>query len=524
MSGSTAAPDQLDERLVRTSPLRKLLGRPELGSVVGAAAVFLFFAIVADSFLQASSFGTVLYAASVLGIMAAPVALLMIGGEFDLSAGVMVTSSALISSMFSYQMTANVWVGVFVSLLVTLAIGAFNGFMLTRTKLPSFIITLGTFLMLTGLNLGFTKLISGTVSTKAIGDMEGFESARVLFASTLTLGGVEFKVTILWWAALVGIATWILLRTRFGNWIFAVGGEADAARAVGVPVIRTKIGLYLGVAFAAWISGQHLLFSYDVVQSGEGVGNELTYIIAAVIGGCLITGGYGSAIGSAVGAFIFGMTSKGIVYAEWNPDWFKFFLGAMLLLATLLNAWVRKRAGGDNSSGNGRVRRQSAGRRWLEPDAHYLLDRVKRQHPRHHRAASSPNWPARAMRCASSVLQDIGQWLGVGIANLAAALDPSCFVIGGGVSAADDLLIGPARDAFKRSPHRPRLPPRGPGIAKAQLGPEAGMVGAADLARLVARRFRRANRRRVERYERYAQIYDQAASTIRNTRSTRTVD
>ncbi|MGW5071002.1 ABC transporter permease, partial [Streptomyces cyaneofuscatus] len=156
MSGSTATPEQVDERLVRTSPLRKLLGRPELGSVVGAAAVFLFFAIVADSFLQASSFGTVLYAASVLGIMAAPVALLMIGGEFDLSAGVLVTSSALISSMFSYQMTANVWVGVFVSLLVTLAIGAFNGFMLTRTKLPSFIITLGTFLMLTGLNLGFT--------------------------------------------------------------------------------------------------------------------------------------------------------------------------------------------------------------------------------------------------------------------------------------------------------------------------------------------------------------------------------
>ncbi|WP_328667063.1 ABC transporter permease [Streptomyces sp. NBC_00322] len=341
---ATTPPQKSDERLLRTSPMRKLMGRPELGSVVGAAAVFIFFSIVADSFLQASSLSTVLYAASTLGIMAVPVALLMIGGEFDLSAGVLVTSSALISSMFSYQMTANVWVGVFVSLLVTLAIGVFNGFMLTRTKLPSFIITLGTFLMLTGLNLGFTKLISGTVSTKSIADMEGFSSAKKLFASQLTLGDVTLKVTILWWFALVALATWILLRTRFGNWIFAVGGGADAARAVGVPVSKTKIGLYMGVAFAAWVSGQHLLFSFDVVQSGEGVGNELTYIIAAVIGGCLITGGYGSAIGSAVGAFIFGMTSKGIVYAEWNPDWFKFFLGAMLLLATLLNAWVRKRA------------------------------------------------------------------------------------------------------------------------------------------------------------------------------------
>ncbi|MGK5638504.1 ABC transporter permease [Streptomyces sp. URMC 126] len=342
MSSTTATVPETAPR-GRSLP-RRLLGRPELGSVVGAAAVFLFFAIVADSFMTAPGLSTVLYASSTIGIMAVPVALLMIGGEFDLSAGVMVTSSALVSSMFSYQMTANVWVGVGVSLLVTLAIGFFNGFVLTRTKLPSFIITLGTFLMLTGLNLGFTKLISGTVSTKTIGDMEGFESARALFASHFTLGDVDLQVTVLWWIGLVAVATWVLLRTRAGNWVFAVGGGVDAARAVGVPVRRTKIGLYMAVAFCAWVSGQHLLMSYDVVQSGEGVGNELLYIIAAVIGGCLMTGGYGSAIGSAVGAFIFGMTSKGIVYAQWNPDWFKFFLGAMLLLATLLNAWVRKRA------------------------------------------------------------------------------------------------------------------------------------------------------------------------------------
>ncbi|MFF8532683.1 ABC transporter permease [Streptomyces sp. SAS_267] len=347
MTATAPAPapgPKTDERLLKTSPLRKLLSRPELGSVVGAVAVFLFFAVFADSFVRAASLSTVLYAASTIGIMAVPVALLMIGGEFDLSAGVMVTSSALISSMFSYQMTANVWVGVVVSLFATLAIGVFNGVMLTRTDPPSFIITLGTFLMLTGMNLGFTKLISGTVSTKSISDMEGFSSAKDVFASTVTIGGVDFKITILWWLALVAVATWILLRTRVGNWIYAVGGGEEAARAVGVPVDKTKIGLYMGVALGAWISGQHLLFSFDVVQSGEGVGNELIYIIAAVIGGCLITGGYGSAIGAAVGALIFGMVSKGIVFAEWNPDWFKFFLGVMLLLATLLNHWVRKRA------------------------------------------------------------------------------------------------------------------------------------------------------------------------------------
>jgi len=333
-----------DERLAPRSPLRRLLGRPELGSVVGALAVFVFFSFAADSFLRASSLSTVLYASSTIGIMAVPVALLMIGGEFDLSAGVMVTSSSLVASMFSYQMTANVWVGVGVSLLVTLAFGLFNGAMLVRTKLPSFIITLGMFLMLTGLNLGLTKAISGTVSTKSISDMEGFDSAKAVFASQLTVGGVDIQITVVWWLALVALATWLLLRTRAGNWIFAVGGGQHTARAVGVPVARTKMGLYLGVALGAWISGQHLLLNYDVVQSGEGVGNELIYIAAAVIGGCLLTGGYGSAVGAAVGALIFGMTNKGIVYAQWSPDWFKFFLGAMLLIAVLLNAWIRRRA------------------------------------------------------------------------------------------------------------------------------------------------------------------------------------
>ncbi|GAA4670729.1 ABC transporter permease [Streptomyces youssoufiensis] len=339
-----ADPPGPDERLLHRSTWRSLLGRPELGAVVGAVAVFVFFSVVADSFLQLSSLSTVLYASSTIGIMAVPVALLMIGGEFDLSTGVAVTTSALVSSMFSYQMTANVWVGVGVSLLTSLAIGFFNGIVLVRTGLPSFIITLATFLMLTGMNLGFTKLISGKVSTKTIGDMEGFESARKIFASQHTIGDVNIKVTILWWLGLVAVATWILLRTRAGNWIFAAGGNAHAARAVGVPVARTKIALYMGTGFGAWVLGQHLLFSFDTVQSGEGVGNELLYIIAAVIGGCLMTGGYGSAIGAAVGALIFGMTNKGIVYAQWDADWFKFFLGAMLLLATLLNAWVRKRA------------------------------------------------------------------------------------------------------------------------------------------------------------------------------------
>lgn len=201
---SAPAPAPVDVLAAERPPaFRRLLKRPEIGALIAAVAVFLVFSAVADSFLRTSSFGTVLYAASTIGIMAVPVSLLMIGGEFDLSAGVLVTTAALTSSMVSYQLTAVTWVGVLVSLLVVLAVSAFNGWMLSRTRLPSFIVTLGTFLMLTGANLGVTKLVTGTVTTKPISDMEGFASCRWLFASEVTVGGLTVKATVWWWLALL---------------------------------------------------------------------------------------------------------------------------------------------------------------------------------------------------------------------------------------------------------------------------------------------------------------------------------
>jgi len=337
-------PKQTDGRTVRRSPVLRLLARPEVGVFLGAVAVVVFFLFAAPPVRDAGSMANILYQSSVIGIMALPVALLMIGGEFDLSAGVAVVTSALTASMLSYQLTMNVWMGVIVALAVSLGIGAFNGWMLVRTGLPSFLVTLGTFLILQGVNLAVTKLVTGNVATDDISDMDGFEQAKSLFASSFEVGGVQVKITVVWWLVFAALATWVLLRTKYGNWIFAVGGNKDRARAVGVPVTFTKISLFMLVGFGAWFVGMHNLFSFNTVQSGEGVGQELIYIAAAVIGGCLLTGGYGSAIGPVFGAFMFGMVQQGIVYAGWNPDWFKAFLGVMLLGAVLINLWVQRTA------------------------------------------------------------------------------------------------------------------------------------------------------------------------------------
>jgi simple sugar transport system permease protein len=255
-----------------------------------------------------------------------------------------VITSALTASMLSYQLTMNVWVGVIVALLVSLGIGFLNGWMVVKTGLPSFLVTLGSFLILQGVNLAVTKLVTGNVATDDISNMDGFDQAKKIFATSFDIGGVNVKITIFYWLVFAAIATWVLLRTKYGNWIFAVGGNKDSARAVGVPVAFTKISLFMLVGFGAWFVGMHQLFTFNTVQSGEGVGQELIYISAAVIGGCLLTGGAGSAIGPVFGAFMFGMVQQGIVYAGWNPDWFKAFLGVMLLGAVLINLWVQRTA------------------------------------------------------------------------------------------------------------------------------------------------------------------------------------
>jgi simple sugar transport system permease protein len=338
------APPALDERVGRRSPLARLLARPESGALAGAIVIYIFFFAVAPPFRNANSFSSVLYVTSTYGLMAAPVALLMIGGEFDLSAGVAVTSSALTAALFAYEFSVNIWVGVIVALGLSLFVGFLNGWIVVRTGIPSFLVTLGTFFMLQGLNLALTQTITNQVASPQISNIQGFSSAQHIFAASFTIGGVNIRATVVYWIVVVAIATWILLRTHIGNWIFSVGGSAPSARAVGVPVGKTKIGLFMAVGLLAWFTGMHTLFEFNNVQSGQGVGNEFVYIIAAVVGGCLLTGGYGSVVGAGIGALIFGMVNQGIVYAGWDPDWFTFFEGALLLGAILLNTFIRRRA------------------------------------------------------------------------------------------------------------------------------------------------------------------------------------
>jgi simple sugar transport system permease protein len=347
-AASPAAPPPVpiaDERLARISPMARLMRRPEIGALLAAIVVALFFWTQTSLFLKLDGIANWTDVASTIGIPAVAVALLMIGGEFDLSAGVMTGSAGLMLGILATEVGMNIWLAIVLTLLAALSVGFVNGYMVMKTKLPSFIVTLATFFILQGVNLGVTKAITNQVSVSGLDTASGYDSANKIFGGSFW-SPHDFRITVLWWIAVTVLATWVLARTRVGNWIFGVGGDANAARNVGVPVQQVKIGLFMTTSFVCALTGIMIALRLASTQAGQGVGDEFQFIIAAVVGGCVLTGGFGSAVGAALGALIIGMAFIGIQFAGWNTDWRFLFLGVILLVAVLVNNYIRKRAEG----------------------------------------------------------------------------------------------------------------------------------------------------------------------------------
>jgi simple sugar transport system permease protein len=328
-------------RVRKVGAARSLAGRPELAAVAGSLLVFLFFAAVAgdNGFLSTDGTASYLEVAAQVGIVGVPVAVLMIAGEFDLSVGSMVGAAGMIIAITTSEFTWPLWAGILAAFAVAALVGLFNGYVVVKTGLPSFIVTLGMLFALRGATIGLSRVLTDRTQLSLWPPfMNGF--LHDVFAGKIG----AFSVSILWWFALAAIATYVLTRTVFGNWVYGTGGNKDAARNVGVPVARVKI-----LAFIATSMSAALLATIQVLDAGSADvlrGNllELQAIAAAVIGGVLLTGGYGSVIGALFGALIFGMVQQGIFFTGVDTDWFQLFVGAMVLLAVLFNNLIRKRA------------------------------------------------------------------------------------------------------------------------------------------------------------------------------------
>jgi len=362
-----------DERVKEMSRTRQALIRPELGALSGTVLVFVFFFLVASDTGMFSPEGVLNWGsvAAQFAIIAVGACLLMIAGEFDLSVGSMIGFSGTVIAIVSVQWGYPVWIAILAAFALAMLLGAFNGLLVVRTGLPSFIVTLAWLFILRGLTIFLSiattrQTIIGGVDDAAEGDwlapVFGGKILGFLFdwlaewgwIDTYTRGSREgepivdgIPMLVVWAIGLVIVGHLLLTRTRFGNWIFASGGDAQAARYTGVPVNRVKILMFVLTAFCATVFATCQVMEFGSAAADRGLLKEFEAIICVVIGGALLTGGYGSVIGAGLGALIFGVVQQGLFFTGVESSLFRVFLGVILLLAVILNTYIRRMITGE---------------------------------------------------------------------------------------------------------------------------------------------------------------------------------
>ncbi|HAF70408.1 TPA: ABC transporter permease [Candidatus Acetothermia bacterium] len=310
--------------------LSKIRKRPEFGVFVAFLVIFIGFSFAAERFLTFDSIAGIITVAAELGIVTAGITFLMIAGEFDLSVGSVLGVSGMI---FAITATAGLphIVGLLLSLAAAAAIGLLNGVLVVRTRVPSFIITLGSQMLWRGVILAVT----GGFPVRYWGD------STLLFALNGRFAG-QLRMSAFWFLGVVMVLTFILTRTRYGNWVFATGGGPEAARTLGIRIHRVKVVNFVVSAVLAGLAGCIQFARFHSVDPTRGQGLELEAIAAAVIGGTLMTGGYGSMIGALLGALLVGMVRSGLVMAGAPSYWYQAFIGIVLIVASVVNIRLRR--------------------------------------------------------------------------------------------------------------------------------------------------------------------------------------
>ncbi|MEL6681943.1 MAG: ABC transporter permease [Pseudomonadota bacterium] len=363
-----AETSQIDERIKDISRFRRALIRPELGGIVGTVAVFTLFLLFAFDSGMFNTQGIMNWStvSAQFMIIAVGACLLMIAGEFDLSVGSMIGFAGMMIAVFGVVLAWPMWMAIIITFVICTALGGLNGWIVVRTGLPSFIVTLAFLFILRGFTIYIpqtveNKTIIGGIRDAAEGDwlawLFGGKIAQPVFQWLGDMGVIAvfergsrvgepvvdgIPMLIVWAIALVIFGHILLTRTRFGNWIFAAGGDADAARNSGVPVNRVKILMFMFTAFCATVLAVCQVMEFGSAGADRGLLKEFEAIIAVVIGGALLTGGYGSVIGAALGALIFGVVQQGLFFAGVESSLFRVFLGVILLFAVILNTYIRR--------------------------------------------------------------------------------------------------------------------------------------------------------------------------------------
>ena len=315
------------------------LRSPVFGAFMGFALVFVVFAIfgVQRNFLSVGGVSTWVNFASTIGMIAIPVGLLMIAGELDISTGAVMPASAMTVAIVSGYFGMPILVGVFASLIVGALIGWVNGMIVTRTQVPSFIVTLATLFAVAGLTLSLSIVFINTTQTS----LNAPDWAKALFGGRF-LGG--FRSSVFWWLGMICGFVYFLHYSPWGSWVFALGGDQESARNAGIPTRRLKIGLFMLCSTSTAFAGVLQTIQFNAATSQANFGMIFNTIIAVVVGGVLLTGGFGTVLGIVFGALTLGVVQQGIGFTQIDRNLSFLIIGVMLLVAVLMNNTFRKLA------------------------------------------------------------------------------------------------------------------------------------------------------------------------------------
>ena len=327
----------------REDARRALRESPIVGPLLTLVAVFVLFSLFVPNFLTLRSLSGIINAATITGTVTIGVTLLMISGEFDLSVGALVAAGGYLFA-FSTMNGGSPLVAVLLAVLIPALLGALNGLILIWTRIPSFIITLGT----RSIYRGAVWVFSGGALVQTLERLTVYEifNGR-LEALNAWLPGANFRTAMLWWLGLALACQYLLTRTRYGNHVFAIGGNPEAARAQGANVKLVKVVNFAICGALAGFAGVLLFSQFRTVRVATGAGVELTAIAASVVGGTLLTGGSGSIFGALIGVLLISMLRTGVVLLNipFIPaDNFEAVVRATIVGAVVLNNWVRSRS------------------------------------------------------------------------------------------------------------------------------------------------------------------------------------
>lgn len=316
-----------------------LLRRPEAGAFLGLVAVLVFFAAFGGvTFLKPAGMSSWLNVAANLGVIAIPVGLLMVAGELDISVGAMVPFGAMSVAIMGGHYDLPIWFAIAMTLCFGLFVGFINGIMVVRTAVPSLIVTLGSLFAMQGIVLGLSVLI--TKSTSVALRTDG--AAKTIFGDFMF--GSQLQAMVGWWLVLFCAYVFFVHYSKYGNWIFALGGDKESARNAGNPTNKLTIALFMMSSTSAAFVGMCQAILYNSAQVAGGMSFIFNTIISVVVGGVLLTGGFGSVIGIFFGTITFAIVNQGIYYTDFDRNWSSLIIGVLLLAAVLMNNTFRKMA------------------------------------------------------------------------------------------------------------------------------------------------------------------------------------